>query len=429
MDGRDAVIPDGAVAIRDGAIAAVGPRAKVERRFDARRTIDAGGGIVLPGFVNAHTHAPMTLLRGVRDDAELMIWLEKYMFPLEARLASPGFVRWGALLACWEMIASGTTTFVDGYFFEEEVARAADETGLRAVTGQGIFDIPTPDSKTAAEGLARGERLLSKWRGHPRITAALAPHACYTVGPETFRKTVDLAARFDAPVLVHLSESPSEIAMVDARYGKTSVRHLAGHGLLGPAVVAAHCVLVDDEEIALLAESGAGIVHCPESNMKLASGVAPVGKFLAAGVRLGLGTDGAACNNDLDMVGEMGSAARLHKVASLDPTSVPARSVLRMATRGGAEALHMEDRIGSLERGKRADLIVLSVAGPNALPLFDPFSHLVYSAHAGAVETVVAEGKVLMERRRLKTLDVAAIRENAERYGRKVRRALAPQAL
>ena len=429
MDGRDAVIPDGAVAIRDGAIAAVGPRAKGERRFDARRTIDAGGGIVLPGFVNAHTHAPMTLLRGVRDDAELMIWLEKYMFPLEARLASPGFVRWGALLACWEMIASGTTTFVDGYFFEEEVARAADETGLRAVTGQGIFDIPTPDSKTAAEGLARGERLLSKWRGHPRITAALAPHACYTVGPETFRKTVDLAARFDAPVLVHLSESPSEIAMVDARYGKTSVRHLAGHGLLGPAVVAAHCVLVDDEEIALLAESGAGIVHCPESNMKLASGVAPVGKFLAAGVRLGLGTDGAACNNDLDMVGEMGSAARLHKVASLDPTSVPARSVLRMATRGGAEALHMEDRIGSLERGKRADLIVLSVAGPNALPLFDPFSHLVYSAHAGAVETVVAEGKVLMERRRLKTLDVAAIRENAERYGRKVRRALAPQAL
>ena len=351
MDGRDAVIPDGAVAIRDGAIAAVGPRAKVEKRFEARRTIDAGGGIVLPGFVNAHTHAPMTLLRGVRDDAELMVWLEKYMFPLEARLASPGFVRWGALLACWEMIASGTTTFVDGYFFEEEVARAADETGLRAVTGQGIFDIPTPDSKTAAEGLARGERLLSKWRGHPRITAALAPHACYTVGPETFRRTVDLAARFDAPVLVHLSESPSEIAMVDARYGKTSVKHLAGHGLLGPAVVAAHCVLVDDEEIALLAESGAGIVHCPESNMKLASGVAPVGKFLAAGVRLGLGTDGAACNNDLDMIGEMGSAARLHKVASLDPTSVPARSVLRMATRGGAEALHLEERIGSLEPG------------------------------------------------------------------------------
>jgi 5-methylthioadenosine/S-adenosylhomocysteine deaminase len=426
VDARDTVVPNGAVAIGNGEILAVGPRAKVEKRFHCRRKIDATDCLVLPGFVNAHTHSPMTLLRGVRDDAELMVWLEKYMFPLEARLARPGFVRWGALLACWEMVASGTTTFVDGYFFEEEVARAADEAGLRAVVGQGVFDIPTPDSKTAAEGLARGERLLSRWRGHPRITAALAPHACYTVGPETFRKTIDLAGRFDARVLVHLAESPSEIAMMRARYGTTSVRHLAAHRVLGPAVVAAHCVLVDDEEIALLAESDAGIVHCPESNMKLASGIAPVGKFLAAGVRLGLGTDGAACNNDLDMVGEMGSAARLHKVASLDPTSVPARSVLRMATRGGAEALHMEDRIGSLEPGKRADLIALSCAGPNALPLFDPYSHLVYSAHAGAVETVVVEGKVLMERRRLKTFDVAAIRENAERYARKVRRALAP---
>ena len=424
IDARDTVIPDGAVAIGDGAILAVGPRARIEKRFDARRSIDAGGGLVLPGFVNAHTHSPMTLLRGVRDDAELMVWLEKYMFPLEARLASPGFVRWGSLLAFWEMIESGTTTFVDGYFFMEEVARAADEAGLRAVVGQGIFDIPTPDSKNAAEGLARGERLLSKWRGHPRVRAALAPHACYTVGPETFRRTVDLAARFDAPVLVHLSESPSEMAMVRSRYGKTPVRHLAAEGLLGPLVTAAHCVHVDDDEIGLLRDTGTGIVHCPESNMKLASGVAPVGKFLAAGVRLGLGTDGPACNNDLDMIGEMGSAARLHKVAALDPTTAPALSVLRMATRGGAEALHMEDRIGSLEPGKRADVIVLSLAGPNALPLFDPFSHLVYSAHAGAVDTVVVEGKVLMERRRLKTLDVEAIRENAERYGRKVSRAL-----
>ncbi len=424
MDARDAVVPNGAVAVKDGAILAVGPRARIEKRFEARRSIDAGGCLVLPGFVNAHTHAPMTLLRGVRDDAELMIWLEKYMFPLEARLVSPDFVRWGALLACWEMIASGTTTFVDGYFFEEEVARAADEAGLRAVTGQGIFDIPTPDSKTATEGLARAERLLSKWHGHTRITAALAPHACYTVGPETFRKTMDLGARFDAPILLHLSESASELAMVGARYGTTPVRHLAGLGLLGPTLVATHCVHVDDEEIGLLKESDVGVVHCPESNMKLASGVAPVGKFLAAGVRLGLGTDGPACNNDLDMIGEMGSAARLHKVASLDPTAAPARAVLHMATRGGAEALHMEDRIGSLEAGKRADVVVLSLSGPNAMPLFDPFSHLVYSAQAGAVDTVVVEGRVLMERRRLKTLDVAAIRENAERYGRKVRRAL-----
>jgi 5-methylthioadenosine/S-adenosylhomocysteine deaminase len=421
---RATVFPDGAVAIRGGAIAAVGPRKRIERRFRARRTIDAGGGLVLPGLVNAHTHAPMTLLRGVRDDVDLMTWLEKFMFPLEARFVSPEFVRWGARLACWEMIASGTTTVADGYFFEEEVARAADDAGLRAVPGEGIFDVPTPDAKSAAEGLARAERYLSDWAGHPRITPALAPHAVYTVKPETFRKTMDLAGRYGAPVLTHLSESDGEIAMVRARYGTTPVRHLATHGLLGPSLVAAHCVRVDDEEIGLLREAGVGVVHCPESNMKLASGVAPVAKMLAARLRLGLGTDGAASNNDLDMVGEMGSAARLHKVAGLDPTAAPARAVLRMATIGGAEALHLEERIGSLEAGKRADLIVVDLSGPNAVPLFDPATHLVYSARSDAVQTVVVEGKILMERRRVKTIDIESVRRYARRFGRKVRAVL-----
>jgi 5-methylthioadenosine/S-adenosylhomocysteine deaminase len=424
VDPHDTIFPDGAVAIRGGAIAAVGLRKTIERRFHARRKIDAAGGLILPGFVNAHTHAAMTLLRGVRDDVDLMTWLEKFMFPLEARFVSPEFVRWGSRLACWEMIASGTTTFADGYFFEEEVARAADEAGLRAVPGEGIFDVPTPDAKSAAEGLARAERYLSDWAGHPRITPALAPHAAYTVGPETFRKTMDLAGRYGAPVLTHLSESDGEIAMVRARYGATPVRHLATHGLLGPSLVAAHCVRVDDAEIAILGESGVGVVHCPESNMKLASGVAPVAKMLAARLRLGLGTDGAASNNDLDMVGEMGSAARLHKVAGLDPTTAPARAVLRMATIGGAEALHMEERIGSLEAGKRADLIVVDLSGPNALPLFDPASHLVYSARSDAVQTVVVEGRVLMERRRVKTIDVEPVRGYAQRFGRKIQAAL-----
>jgi 5-methylthioadenosine/S-adenosylhomocysteine deaminase len=424
VDANDTILPDGAVAIRGGAIAAVGPRKRIERRFRARRAIDAAGGLILPGFVNAHTHASMTLLRGVRDDVDLMTWLEKFMFPLEARFVSPEFVRWGSRLASWEMIASGTTTFADGYFFEEEVARAADDAGLRAVPGEGIFDVPTPDAKSAAEGLARAERYLSDWAGHPRITPALAPHAVYTVRPETFRKTMDLAGRYGAPVLTHLSESDGEIAMVRARYGTTPVRHLATHGLLGPSLVAAHCVRVDDEEIGLLREAGVGVVHCPESNMKLASGVAPVAKMLAARLRLGLGTDGAASNNDLDMVGEMGSAARLHKVAGLDPTAAPARAVLRMATIGGAEALHLEERIGSLEAGKRADVIVVDLSGPNAIPLFDPASHLVYSARSDAVQTVVVEGKILMERRRVKTIDVESVRRYARRFGRKVRAAL-----
>jgi 5-methylthioadenosine/S-adenosylhomocysteine deaminase len=346
------------------------------------------------------------------------------MFPIEQRLVSREFVRWGALLACWEMIASGTTTFGDGYFFEEEVARAADEAGLRAVPGQGIFDVPTPDAKTAAEGLARAEKYLSEWSGHPRITPSLCPHSCYTVGPETLRNVMDLAERFDAPIQTHLAESPAELVMVREQYATTPARHLASLGILDGRLVAAHCVWVDDEEIGLLAKSGTGVVHCPESNMKLSSGVAPVGKMVAAGVRLGLGTDGAASNNDLDMIGEMGSAARLHKVATLDPTAASAHQVLRMATLGGARALHMEDRIGSLETGKRADLIVLDLSSPAALPLFDPYSYVVYSARSDAVDTVIIEGKIVMDRRRILTIDVETIRRRAVRFGRKIRAAL-----
>jgi 5-methylthioadenosine/S-adenosylhomocysteine deaminase len=424
MDAAESVIEDGAVAVADGAIAAVGKRRSIESRFRARRSIDARGCLILPGLVNAHTHAPMTLLRGAKDDVDLMTWLTKYMFPIEKRFVSREFVRWGALLACWEMIASGTTTFADGYFFEDEVARAADEAGLRAVPGQGIFDVPTPDSRTAAEGLARAEKFLCDWSGHPRVTASLCPHSCYTVEPETFRKTMKLAERFDAPVQTHLAESSGEIAMVRERFDTTPVRHLASVGVLNGRLIAAHCVCVDDEEITLLAKSGAGAVHCPESNMKLASGVAPIGKMLAAGVRLGLGTDGAASNNDLDVIGEMGSAARLHKVATLDPTAAPARAVLRMATLGGAEALHMEDRIGSLEPGKRADLVVLGLSSPAALPLFDPVSHVVYSARSDAVETVIVEGKVLMEGRRIRTLDTEKVRVRVQRLGRKILAAL-----
>lgn len=424
MDAGDTVIANGAVAISGGAIVAVGPRRAIESRYRARRSIDATGALVLPGFVNAHNHAPMTLLRGVKDDVDLMTWLTKYMFPIEKRFVSRDFVRWGALLACWEMIASGTTTFADGYFFEEEVARAADEAGLRAVPGQGIFDIPTPDSQNAAEGLARSEKFLSDWSGHPLIRPSLCPHSCYTVEPDTFVRTMRLAERYGALVQTHLSESAAELAMVRERYGTTPVRHLASLGVLNERFLAAHCVCVDDEEIALLAKSGAGVVHCPESNMKLASGVAPITKMLAAGVRLGLGTDSAASNNDLDMIGEMGSAARLQKVVTLDPTAAPAHAVLRMATIGGARALHMEDRIGSLEPGKRADVVVLDLSGPSALLLFDPFSHVVYSARSDAVETVIVEGRVVMDRRRMRTLDTEAIRARVEGYGRKIRAAL-----
>jgi len=424
IDPGDAVIDDGAVAVRAGRIVAVGPRRKVERRCRPRRRIDARGHLVLPGLINAHTHVAMTLLRGVKDDQELMTWLTKYMFPLEARFVSPAFVRWGARLACWEMIASGTTTFADGYFFEEEVARAADESGMRAVPGEGILDVPTPDAKTSAESLARAERFLSEWRGHPRVTAALCPHSAYTVAPETFRRVRELAFRHGAPVMTHLAESAGEVAMVRERYGATPVRHLASLGVVDRSLVAAHLVEVDDEEIAILARSGAGVVHCAESNMKLASGVAPVARMLAAGVRLGIGTDGAASNNDLDMFGEMATVAKVHKVRALDPTALPARQVVRMATMGSAAALHMDSEIGSLEPGKRADLILVNTSGPEALPLFDPFSYLVYSARADSVDSVIVEGKILMEKRELATLDTGAIRRRALAFGRRIAAAL-----
>jgi len=424
LDAAGTMIADGAIAIRAGRIAAVGPRRTLERRYRARRKIEARGDLVLPGLVNAHTHVAMTLLRGVHDDSDLMTWLTKYIFPLEARFVSPAFVRCGALLACWEMIASGTTTFADGYFFEEEVARAADAAGLRAFPGQGIFDPATPDAKNAAEGLARAERMLSAWQGHARVTPSLFPHAAYTAGPETLRKTQALAERFDAPVLTHLAESAGELAMVRERYGTTPVRHYAGLGVLDARVTAAHCVAVDDEEIALLARSGAGVAHCAESNMKLASGVAPVARLLAAGVPVGLGTDGVASNNDLDLFGEMGSVARLHKVATLDPTAASARTVLRMATMGSAAALHREDEIGSLEVGKRADLIVVETSGPSAVPLYDPCAYLVYAGRADGVRTVVVEGRVLMERRRLETLDTEKIRREAGKFGRRIAAAL-----
>ena len=426
IDAADSVIADGAVAVRGGRIAAVGRRRQIERRFRARRRIDAAGRLVLPGFVNAHTHVAMTLLRGVKDDQELMTWLTKYMFPLEARFVSPDFVRCGACLACWEMIASGTTTFADGYFFEEEVARAADESGLRAVPGEGILDVPTPDAKTSAESLARAERFLSEWRGHSRVTAALCPHSCYTVNPETFQKTRDLAARFHAPVMTHLAESAGEVAMVRERYGTTPVRHLERIDVLDSSMTAAHAVVVDEEEIEILARTGVGVVHCAESNMKLASGVAPVARMIAAGVAVGLGTDGAASNNNLDMLGEIATVAKVHKAWKLDPTVIPARQVVRMATMGSAAALHMEGEIGSLEKGKRADLIVVETSGPEAIPLYDPFGYLVYSARADAVETVVVEGEILMEKRRLLTLDVEAIRRRALSFGRRILRALAP---
>ncbi|HUG53016.1 MAG TPA: amidohydrolase [Vicinamibacteria bacterium] len=422
VDGARRVIPGGAVAVDGGRIVAVGPAAEVEAAYRGRDTLDAGAGLVIPGLINAHGHAPMVLFRGVADDLRLMDWLTNYIFPAEAKNVTAPFVKSATRLAALEMIRSGTTTFVDMYYFEDQVAEAAKEAGLRGVLGSTIIEVPggAPDSKTVADALAHAERFLQRWKGDPLVTAAVAPHSTYLCSPETLKAARKLADEYGAPLLIHLSEVADEQKTIQQRYGKSSTEHLRDLGFLRKGVLGAHGVFLSEGDRAILKAAGAGIAHCPQSNMKLASGAAPVAAMLAEGVRLGLGTDGAASNNDLDMFEEMATAAFLAKHATGDPTAAPAHAVLEMATLGGARALGMEDRLGSLEVGKRADLVVVSLAAPRAHPLYDPVSHLVYVLKGTDVRDVVVEGRIVMRDRKVLTLDEAAVLREAESLKQRV---------
>jgi 5-methylthioadenosine/S-adenosylhomocysteine deaminase len=416
VDAARRVIPGGAVAVEGGRIAAVGPAAEIDATYRGRDVLDARGGLVIPGLVNAHGHAPMVLFRGVADDLRLMEWLTKYIFPAEAKNVSAPFVKTATRLAALEMIRSGTTTFVDMYYFEDQVAEAAKEAGIRGVLGSTLIEVPggAPDARTIPEALANAERFLQRWKDDPIITPAVAPHSAYLCSPETLKAARALADRFGAPILIHLSEVQDEVKTVKERYGKTSTEHLRDLGFLRKGVLGAHGVWLSESDRAILKAAEAGVAHCPQSNMKLSSGAAPVAAMLAEGLRLGLGTDGAASNNDLDMFEEMDAAAMLAKHATGDPTAAPAPKVLEMATLGGARALGMEDRIGSLEKGKRADLVVVSTDAPRMHPLYDPVSHLVYVAKGADVSDVVIEGKVVMRGRKVLTLDEAAVIRDAE---------------
>ena len=425
VDEQPRVIRDGAVAVQGGRIAAVGKAAEIAARYDGRETLDAGGGIVLPGLINAHTHAPMVLFRGIADDLKLMDWLQKYIFPAEARNVTAEFVKAGTRLAALEMIRSGTTTFVDMYYFEDQVAEAAKEAGLRTVAGETVIGFPAPDNKTVADALAYTDRFLKKWAGDPLVVPAVAPHSAYLVDPDTLRASRALADRYGAPILIHLSESQDEQATVKERYQKTPTVHLRDLGILRKGLLGAHGIWLDAGDRAILKEAGAGVAHCPQSNMKISSGPAPVRDMLAEGMRLGLGTDGAASNNDLDMFEEMLTAALLAKHVTADPTVAPAAAVLEMATRGGARALGMEDRLGSLEPGKRADLIVVDLSAPRLHPLYDAVSHLVYAAKGADVRHVVVEGRVVMRDRKITTLDEVAVLADAERLRGQVVQSLA----
>jgi 5-methylthioadenosine/S-adenosylhomocysteine deaminase len=425
MDGTRTIYQDGSVAINGDAIVAVGPRTEVEARYRAAQMIDARGSLVLPGFINGHTHVPMTLFRGLHDDVTLHDWLYKYIFPAEAKNVNEEFVRWGTRLAAAEQIRSGVTTFADMYYFEDAVAEETKAAGMRGVLGETFIDFPAPDNKSEAEMLAYTEKFLKRWQGDALIHAAPAPHSIYTCSKKTLEDAAALARKYHAPILIHVAEMTKEWDDSEKVNGMSPVQYLEKIGVLGPDVVAAHCIFVDEADRKLLAQRQVGCVHNPSSNMMLASGVAPVAEMRAAGVAVGLGTDGpAGSNNDLDLMEEIDLAAKLAKITKMDPLALNAKAVVEMATIDGARALHMEREIGSLEAGKKADLVVISLNEPNAAPMYDVYAQIAYSLKASDVETVVIGGRVVMRDRKLLTIDEPRVLEKAREYGKSVRASL-----
>jgi 5-methylthioadenosine/S-adenosylhomocysteine deaminase len=405
LDEQDSKLNPGALAIDGDAIVAVGGKEEILSSFHGKERIDVPDSIIMPGLVNAHTHAAMTCFRGIADDMELMGWLNDYIFPAEARNVDPELAYWGSLLACAEMIKSGTTTFSDMYIFEEETARAAKQAGMRCLIGEVLFDFPSPNFKTPAEGLAYAEKLIQKWADDSLVNIMVEPHSLYTCSPDLLKASKTLADRYHVPLATHLLENKAEAKQLMEKFGKRATQFLRESGLLDERFIAFHCVAMDDDDIRIFAEHGCKAVHNPESNMKLASGVAPVSAMLKQGIPVGLGTDGCASNNNLDMFQEMDTAAKLGKAALLDPTVMSARTVLRMATCDGAKVLGLDALVGTLEAGKKADICIIDMYKPHLTPMYDEYSHLVYTVGGADVETVFINGKLVMKDRRLLTID------------------------
>jgi 5-methylthioadenosine/S-adenosylhomocysteine deaminase len=418
------VIDRGSVAIDGRHIVAVDRAETIAAAYTSTDIIDAGGSVVMPGLINTHTHAPMVLFRGLADDLALTDWLQKYIFPAEAKTVSPEFVRAGTRLAALEMIESGTTTYADMYYFEEEIARVTKAAGLRGVLGETIIQFPVADAKTPAESLARTEKFAAEFAGDELITPAVAPHAMYTLDEATLKACRALADRLRIPVIIHLAETKDEIRTAGEKYHRTPTEYLESLGFWAPRTLAAHGVHLTAADITVLARHSVGVSHNPESNMKLASGTAPVPAMRSAGVAVGLGTDGAASNNDLDMFEAMRQAAFLHKLASEDPRAIPAAVAIGMATIDGARALAMEREIGSLEPGKRADVIVVSMNSARQTPMYDPQSHLVYVTRGDDVTTTIVNGRILMRDRRVLTLDRNAVLAEARAFAARIRAAV-----
>jgi 5-methylthioadenosine/S-adenosylhomocysteine deaminase len=405
VDHHDLKIESGAIAVDQDTIVALGRKEDILPEYWGRLTMDVPDSIIMPGLVNAHTHAAMTCFRGIADDMELMDWLNDYIFPAEARNVDPELAYWGSMLACAEMIKSGTTTFSDMYIFEEETAKAAKKAGMRCLLGEVLFDFPSPSFKTSAEGLACTEKLIRKWADDSLINIMVEPHSLYTCSPELLKASKALADRYHVPLATHFLENKAEAKQLKEKFGQRATTFLRDIGLLDDRFIAFHGVLMDEEDIRLFADHGCKVVHNPESNMKLASGVAPVSTMLEHGIVVGLGTDGCASNNNLDMFEEMDTAAKLEKSARLDPTVMSARTVIRMATRNGAKTLGLDSLVGTLEVGKKADLCIIDMNRPHLTPLYNEYSHLVYAVNGADVDTVLINGKVVMRNRKLLTID------------------------
>jgi 5-methylthioadenosine/S-adenosylhomocysteine deaminase len=422
MDEKDRKIQKGALAISGDTIIAVGNTEEIEKEYAGKKRINATDCLVMPGLINGHTHAAMTCFRGLADDMELMTWLNNYIFPAEAKNVDPELAYWGSVLACAEMIKSGTTTFCDMYIFEDETAQAAKKAGMRCLLGEVLFDFPSPNFKTPEEGLAYTEMLIKKWADDPLVNILVEPHSLYTCSPSLLSSAKKLADRYHVPLGLHLLENRDEAKQLKEKFGKSAVAFLEETGYLDEQFIAFHCVCMENENIRMFADHGCKVVHNPESNMKLASGVSPVMEMIEAGITVGLGTDGCASNNNLDLFQEMDSAAKLEKSARLDPTIMSARTVLHMATSRGAKVLGFDRLVGTLEPGKKADIVMVDMKKPHLTPLYDEYSQLVYAANGADADTVLINGHVVMENRRLLTINETEAMERVNQIAVRIRK-------
>ena len=418
MDAQTSILDNAFLCIQGDIISYIGE--DNNRPVEAKKIIDAKGGLILPGLVNTHTHASMSLFRGLADDLPLMEWLNNYIFPAESRMDGD-FVYKGALLACAEMIMSGTTTFCDMYLFEDQVVAAAGKAGIRSLAGEVLYDFPSPNYGPPEKGLEYTEALILKWKDDPLVSIAVEPHSLYTCSPDLLIAANKLALKHDVPLIIHVAETLSEIAEVKQRFGKKPFEYLDSLGILGDHLIAVHCVHLDESEIARMVKYGVKAVNNPESNMKLASGISPLPKLLSNGLTIGLGTDGCASNNNLDLFAEMDMAAKIHKINAMDPTVMDAVTVMKMATIEGARVLGFQDITGSLELGKKADIIILDTNKPHLTPMYNPYSHIVYSARGNDISHSIINGRLVMEDRKLLTIDLDEILDQADKKAMQVK--------